>query len=107
MRKRTIPDEAQTQATEPEEDTLAQHYQLMTIFQVAELLQMSPSSIYNKMRANQFPRPRKVGNDHTIRFLQRDVFAWIEALPESPTLEEGVKEDRRRIRRSKAKAGKR
>ncbi|CAN7321874.1 AlpA family transcriptional regulator [Variovorax paradoxus] len=50
---------------------------LLTLRDVARITGMSRSTLYNKLAANEFVRPFKVGV-RAIRFLESEVRAWIE-----------------------------
>ena len=61
-------------------DPATEPYQLLTLRETADLLSMSMSSLYKRMREEGFPRPVKLGQTHTVRFRQQEVFAWIDSL---------------------------
>ena len=50
---------------------------LLTLRDVAHITGMSRSTLYNKLAADEFVRPFKVGA-RAIRFLESEVRAWIE-----------------------------
>ena len=58
---------------------------IMTVRQVADLLQVPPSSIYEKTRARRGAVPplpcRRVGK--YLRFFDTEVMAWLVALPQN------------------------
>lgn len=53
---------------------------LLRLADVREQTKLSTSTIYRRMRAGEFPKPRELG-DNCVRWRQSEVQAWITGLP--------------------------
>jgi len=51
---------------------------------VAAKVQLSRKSIYDKIRNNQFPKPRKLGR--ASRWIESEINDWIQLLPTSASV---------------------
>lgn len=63
----------------PESDKPSVDYFLSTRT-VCEMVGLSTSSIYRRMEANDFPRPRKLSGN-VVRWRQSEIVAWMDAQP--------------------------
>jgi prophage regulatory protein len=50
---------------------------LLSIAEVSEITKYRKSSIYNKVRLGEFPRPISLG-ERSIAWLESDIYDWIE-----------------------------
>jgi prophage regulatory protein len=51
--------------------------------QVVERTGLSRSSLYGRVKSGEFPAPVQLGIGRAVGFLEREVSAWIAALPRS------------------------
>lgn len=74
-----------TQTTNNTVNSTAQPPKIMTVQQVADLLQIPKSSVYEKTRVRRGAAPplpcRRVGK--YLRFFEGEVLAWLTALPQN------------------------
>ena len=58
------------------------NHQLLTVNDVSAKTRISRSTIYRKVKAGEFPQPRKTGSK-SIHWIEAEIDEWIESLPES------------------------
>jgi len=52
---------------------------LMDVKEVMELVTLSRTTIYRKVKAGEFPAPKRLGS-RTMRWKREDVLTWLESL---------------------------
>lgn len=71
--------------TQPTPNAIGQAPKILTVQQVAELLQVPPSSIYEKTRSRKGAVPplpcRRVGK--YLRFFESEILDWLVGLPQN------------------------
>ena len=55
---------------------------ILRINEVKNITSMSNSTIYDLIRKNKFPRPRRIGK-RAVGWVENDIQAWLESRPEA------------------------
>ena len=75
---------------------------LLRIRDVCERTTLSQSSLYAKIRADEFPRGRRIGSA-SVAWLESDIVAWMQCQPEAD-LDDWLTPDRKKDLEEKRKS---
>lgn len=58
---------------------MSEHLELLTVEEVAQILRVTPRTIYRKVELNQIPGAFRVGSSGSFRFVKDKILNWINA----------------------------
>ena len=59
---------------------------ILRINEVKNITSMSNSTIYELIKTNKFPRPKRIGK-RAVGWLENDIMAWLESRPQAGSWE--------------------